>query len=92
MAEEENNIIEISDEEGNVIKCELYDIIEFDDNQYAILTEANSSDEEPEMVLMRYSEEDGDSYFETIDDEEEFNKVVAYLETLDVDDIEDDEE
>ena len=37
MAEEENNLIELTDEEGNVIKCALYDIIDFEDKQYAIL-------------------------------------------------------
>ena len=28
--EEENNIIEVTDDDGSVIKCELYDIIEFE--------------------------------------------------------------
>ena len=90
MAEEENNLIEITDEEGNVLKCGLYDIIEFEGNQYAVLLEAEYDEDEPEMVLMRYSEEDGESYFETIDDDEEFEKVSQYIETLD-DEIEDEE-
>ena len=88
MTEEENNVIEITDEEGNVLKCELYDIIEFENNQYAILTEAESVDEDPEMVIMRYTEEDGESYFETIEDDEKFEKVAKYLETIDVEDEE----
>lgn len=88
MTEEENNVIEITDEEGNVLKCELYDIIEFENNQYAILTEADNTDDDPEMVIMRYTEEDGDSYFETIDNDEEFERVAKYLETIDIEDEE----
>ena len=88
MTEEENNVIEITDEEGNVLKCELYDIIEFENNQYAILTEAESAEEDPEMVIMRYTEEDGESYFETIEDDEEFDRIAKYLETIDEEDEE----
>ena len=82
MAEEENNIIEITDDEGNTIKCELYDIIEFENSQYAVLIDAESQEENPEMVLMRYTEEDGESYFETIEDDEEFERVSEYIENL----------
>ncbi len=91
MAEEENNIIEILDEEGNVIKCELYDIIEFEDNQYAILIDTESDEEDPEMVLMRFVEENGESYFETIEDDEEFERVSEYVENLE-EEVEEEEE
>ncbi len=84
--EEENNIIEITDEDGSTIKCELYDIIEFEEKQYALLVEvdADESEEEPELVLMRLIE-NGDSdevFFETIDDDDEFERVQAYIENL----------
>ena len=84
--EEENNIIEITDEDGSTIKCELYDIIEFEEKQYALLVEVNAdeSEEEPELVLMRLIE-NGDSdevFFETIDDDDEFERVQAYIENL----------
>ena len=83
MAIDEENIIEITDDDGTVIKCELYDIIEFEGKQYALLMETDSEDEEPEVVLMRYTEEGEESYFETIDDDEEFEKVSEYIESLD---------
>lgn len=83
MAEEIDNLIEITDDDGTVIKCELYDIIEFEGKQYALLVETDSEDEEPEVVLMRYTEEGEESYFETIDDDEEFEKVSEYIESLD---------
>lgn len=80
---ENENLIEITDDDGTVIKCELYDIIEYENKQYALLVETDSEEEEPEVVLMRYTEEGEESYFETIDDDDEFEKVSAYIETLD---------
>ncbi len=80
---ENENLIEIVDDDGTVIKCELYDIIEFENKQYALLVESETEEEEPEVVLMRYTEEGEESYFETIDDDDEFEKVSAYIETLD---------
>lgn len=82
MAIDEENIIELTDEEGNVIKCELCDVVEFEDKQYALLVETDTEEESPEVVLMRYTEEGEDVFFETIDDENEFNKVREYIEEL----------
>lgn len=86
MAEELDNTIEIIDDDGKTIKCELYDIVEFDGKQYAVLAEKDSEDEEPELVLMRYTEEGEESYFETIDDDDEFERVSEYIENLDTED------
>ena len=90
MTEEENNLIEITDDEGNTIKCELYDIIEFEGSQYAILLEEDASDDS-EMTVMKYTEEDGESIFETIEDDDEFERVSNYIENLE-DEYEEDEE
>lgn len=92
MEEVENNIIEITDEEGNSTECELCDIIEFEGNQYAILLEADADIDEAEMVLMKYYEEDGESIFETIEDDDEFEKVSQYVENLDYEEDAEDEE
>lgn len=86
----ENNIVEIVDDNENVIKCELYDIIEFEGKEYALLLEIGTNEEDPELVIMRYVEEGEDAYFETIDDDDEFEKVSNYIETLD-EEIEDEE-
>lgn len=82
MAIDEENIIEMTDEDGNVVRCELFDIVEFEGKQYALLLEADSEEEEPEVVLMRYTEDGDDVFFETIDDDEEFDKVQNYIESL----------
>lgn len=85
MAEEENQIIETTDEEGNVFKFELYDVIDFEDKEYALLSpvaDDSDNDDEAEIVIMRLIQE-GDEYsFETIDDEDEFENVKKYIESL----------
>ncbi|MGN0031293.1 MAG: DUF1292 domain-containing protein [Candidatus Gastranaerophilaceae bacterium] len=93
MVDANDNFIEITDEDGTVIKCALYDIIEFENKQYALLLEAGTDEEDPEVVLMRYTEEGEESFFETIDDDEEFERVSNYIESLDTEeDIDDDNE
>ena len=91
MAFDEENVIEITDDDGTVLRCELYDILEYEGKQYALLLEEKSADtEEPEVVLMRYIEEGEEVFFETIDDDAEFAKVQEYIETLEP--IDEDEE
>ena len=80
---EENNIIETVDENGEVIRFQLFDIIEFEEKEYALLLpEDDEESDETEMVLMLLTK-DGDDYsFETIDDEDEFERVSEYIESL----------
>lgn len=94
MAIDEENIIEMTDDDGNVIKCELYDVFEFEEKQYALLVEVTDDDaeDEPEVVLMKYVEEGDDVYFETIDDDDEFERVQNYVESLEDEFEEDDDE
>ena len=53
----EDNIIETIDEDGEVIKFELFDVIEFEEKEYALLlpvgVEVDEDSDESEMVLMR---------------------------------------
>ena len=95
MAEEEQNIVTITDENGNDTQCEVYDVIDFEDKTYALLLpleEEESEDEDAEMIVMQYVEDDEESaHFETIDDEDEFNRVCEYVQSLE-DEYEDDEE
>ncbi|MBO6180713.1 DUF1292 domain-containing protein [bacterium] len=93
MTEEENNLIELTDDEGNVIKCALYDIIEFEDKQYAILADmSHTEDEEYDTIIVTYKEEDGMSYFETIEDDDEFDRVSDYVDKILEEEYEDDED
>ena len=75
MENEENQLIETVDEDGNVINFELYDIVEVDGQEYALLLPAEEEDEsdEAEIVIMRLTKDGEDYIFETIDEDDEFN-------------------
>ncbi len=88
---DEDQIIETIDENGNVIKFELFDIVEVDEQEYALLLPVEE-EEGDEVVLMKLTK-DGEEYlFETIDDDEEFEKVAAYVESMEDEDEDEDEE
>lgn len=74
-------IIETLDENGKIVKFELYDIVEFEEKEYALLIPVETQDEE-EVVLMRLVGEDDDYMFKAIEDEEEFEAVSEYIESL----------
>ncbi len=79
---EEDQIIETLDENGNVVRFELFDIVEVDEKEYALLLPADEEDAD-EVVLMKITK-DGEEYlFETIEDDEEFEKVAEYVENMD---------
>jgi uncharacterized protein YrzB (UPF0473 family) len=91
---EETSIIETTDEDGQVHIFEKISEFEFSDQDYALLVyrgtpeqaeayaaNANSEDEE-EVVVMRLGEEDGQEVFEAIEDEEEFARVVEFLDSF----------
>ena len=88
MENEENQLIETVDEEGNVINFELYDIVEVDEQEYALLLPSEEADSpDAELVIMRLTKEGEEYIFETIDDDE-FNKVAEYVESLEDEDEE----
>ena len=80
---EEKQLIETMDEQGNIIKFELYDIVEVDEQEYALLLPAEREEDDEELVLMRLSKDGEDYIFESIDNDEEFNKVAEYVESMD---------
>ena len=82
--EMEEQLIETIDEEGNIINFELIDIIDMDGQEYGLLLPKENDDpeEEKEVVLMRLTKEGEEYIFEMIEDDEEFNKVVDYIDSL----------
>ena len=88
MTNEELNLVELSDEDGNVTNCEIYDIVEFEGKTYALLLPTEeSSEEEPELIVLEYIEDGEEGSFVSIEDEDEFNRVCDYIETL-IDEVE----
>ena len=83
MADEELNLVELSDEEGNITNCEIYDIVEFEGKTYALLLPVeNESEDDPELIVLEYVEEGEEGSFVSIEDEDEFNRVCDYIESL----------
>lgn len=98
----EPRIIKTQDENGEIHNFELVDVIHLDDRDYGLLVyldgkgeETEEGEEEDEIVIMRLEKIDDAYTFETIEDDDEFNKVVTYLEeegSLEFEDEEEEEE
>ncbi len=83
MSEKEaENVIEILDEDGKVIYCELFNIVEFEGNEYALLLPQDQKDEpDAEFVVMKILEDQDDIAFVNLDDDE-FKRVANYIENI----------
>lgn len=85
MKNENEELIETVDEEGNKVTFELLDVVTVEDVEYALLLpkDVKDDEEEGEILVMRLKK-DGEEYsFEAIEDDEEFNKVAEYVESMD---------
>ena len=81
----EQQYVEIVGEDGTTEKCEIYDVIDFEGKTYALLLPLSEDEdgEEAEVIVMEYVEEsEDDGYFQNIVDEAEFQRVCAYIESL----------
>ena len=83
---EETQIIETVDEQGNIIKFQLFDIVDFEEKEYALLLPEGEKPEEAEIVLMKLLKDGEDYIFEAIEDDQEFDKVANYIENFEVED------
>ena len=96
MSEEQNEeqqFVEVLWEDGTVIKCEIYDVIDFENKTYALLIPLGEEDDDTEVIVMEYVEDDEDSaHFQTIEDEDEFNRVCDYVRSFEEEFDEDDGE
>lgn len=85
MTEKERDLVETVDENGNAVTFELFDIVEVDDKEYALLLPENhseESEEETDVVVMRLITEGEDYVFEAIEDDEEFEKVSEFIDNM----------
>ena len=84
MTEKERDLVETVDENGNAVTFELFDIVEVDDKEYALLLPENheESEEETDVVVMRLITEGDDYVFEAIEDDEEFEKVSEFIDNM----------
>jgi hypothetical protein len=85
--EQEIAVITLESEDGHSYDCEMLDRFVFEDNEYALLLKIaeEGADEELEeedqtLVIMRFFHRGNDFVFQTIDSDEEFEKVRAFVE------------
>ena len=73
----EPNIITLTDQYGETVRFELLDIVEYEDQEFAVLYPADGGDDEPVHILRITSENlDLDEMeFEGLDDEDLINTV-----------------
>lgn len=76
--DEDSNIIYLNDENGNDVKFEFLDLIEYESEQYVVLLPAEDNEEDNgEVVILKLEDsesEDEESYV-SVEDEEVLNKV-----------------
>ncbi|MDI6618642.1 MAG: DUF1292 domain-containing protein [Clostridiales bacterium] len=83
--EENENIITLLDDDGKEIQCEVIDMFEFNEKEYAVLL---PEEEDDPYILRVDKDEDGNEVFAVIDSDDEFEKVADAYDEL----LEDDEE
>ncbi|CAG7841095.1 hypothetical protein Z959_11885 [Clostridium novyi B str. ATCC 27606] len=75
--EHESLMVELEDEHGNVVPCEVIDGFEYKENEYALVQ--NPEDNSVYLFKVVGEGEDGEL---VVPEDEEFNEVTAYYETL----------
>ena len=88
----EEAMITLEGEDGQSYTCQILDIFDFEEQEYALLlkmggekpeaAKAEEDDEDGSLVIMRLIQRDDQSIFQTIESDEEFDKVVAHVEEL----------
>jgi len=87
-----SDYITITDDEGNEFELELLDTIEYNDEIYMSFLPADLDEEEenPEMIILKVVEEDGEEILSTLDSDEELQTVYEkFMEQLFADSSED---
>lgn len=74
------DIVSVTDEDGVEHIFEELDRIETDDARYVALTPyydetAEILDDDGELIILKVIEEDGETYLEPIEDEDEFDEI-----------------
>ncbi len=87
--EEEEEIIELVDDEGKIIKFRLLDVTEYKGQKYTLLLAAEPNDEvaDDEVVIFRFNEEE--QTLDPIEDENLLQEVFDFYQNEDLGDEED---
>jgi hypothetical protein len=88
--------ITLEAEDGRSYACRILGVFEFDNKEYALLLNLGDGETEPDpkddtsTVIMQLIEQDDQAIFRTIESDEEFERVVAYVKELAMDMVDDD--
>ncbi|NLM75223.1 MAG: DUF1292 domain-containing protein [Clostridiaceae bacterium] len=93
-----NEIIELTGEDGDTIKCEYLDTVLMDDEEYVVLLpldeehDCEDCDEcETEVIIMKIERGDDEEYLVPVEDDDELERAFeAFQEQIDYYDEEDD--
>jgi uncharacterized protein YrzB (UPF0473 family) len=80
-ANDDEQVITLVDEEGKSHEFQVVDFVEVNGKEYALLYPAEGdeeSEEDEEVLVLRVA----DDQFEMIDNDEEFQAVVAHIEAM----------
>ncbi|MBP1543523.1 MAG: DUF1292 domain-containing protein [Oscillospiraceae bacterium] len=76
VLDEEEGIIELEDEDGNVVRFEFIDAVEHNGvTYYALVPESDEEDGADQFVVLKEQEIDGQSMLATIDSDEEYQEM-----------------
>lgn len=100
--EYENEVIELTGENGDTMKCEYLDTVLMDDEEYVVLLPLDEDgsgcegcDEEcgSEVVIMKIEKSGDEEYLVPVEDDEELEKAFeAFQEQIDEEDEDEDED
>lgn len=77
VLDEEEGIIELEDEDGNITRFEFVDAVEHNGVTYYALVPESDDDEEgaDQFVVLKEQEIDGEAMLATIDDDDEYSAI-----------------
>lgn len=77
------DVYTLTDEEGKEYQFEVIDEVEMDGTLYFAMVPVEETESEAEVwnyvVLKQVKDENGEDYLETLEDDDEFEKVAAYF-------------
>ena len=73
---EEDNIVILTDEDGNDVKFQFLDLIEYNDDNFVVLLPAEEDDEDDnEVVILKEDKDAEEESYVSVDDEETLEKI-----------------
>ena len=95
MPEEEDNIVELTDEDGNVVKFEYLSTVPHEGAEYVVLMVLSENGEEPEtddgevVILQIEQDENGEDMYVSVEDDDICQAVFdKFMEAMDAEDEE----